>query len=154
MSARRRQEDGFSALEIVIIVMVILVLAAISVPNMVAASRSYKVTIAAEALSQQLNRCRQEAVRKNQLVPIQVTAHTTAIDLDDGGTDYTDDGTLVTVASDATITLVSPTNGIVTFTSRGEMPIGSNPNFTVSYGGRSRSVTIDPRGAVTIGAEQ
>jgi len=52
MSARRRQEDGFSALEIVIIVMVILVLAAISVPNMVAASRSYKVTIAAEALSQ------------------------------------------------------------------------------------------------------
>jgi Tfp pilus assembly protein FimT len=154
MSARDSQA-GFSVLELTIVIMVIFVLAAIAIPNMISAARSYKVNIAAQALEQQLNRCRQEAVRKNQPVPIKITAATTssAIDLDDGGTDFTDDGTDVTLSNDATITINSPTDGIVTFTSRGEMLIGVNPSFTFSYSGASRTVTIDPRGAVSIGAE-
>jgi hypothetical protein len=81
-----------------------------------------------------------------------VQAHASAIDLNHND-NYTDDNTQATISDAATVTANTPVDGIVTFTSRGEMLIGVNPSFTVSYSGRSRTVTVDPRGAVTIGPE-
>ena len=153
MSSKRLQ-SGFSALEVMVVVLVVGILAAIAVPNIVSASRSYTLLTAAQALEQQLNRCRQEAVRANQPVQIQITAHSSVIDTDHDGV-FTDEGFAATISNDASVTMNSPTdtNGKITFTSRGEMLIGVNPSLTVSYSGHTRTVTIDPRGAVQVGPE-
>ena len=157
--SHRIPERGISVLEVSIIVLVVGVLAAILVPNIVQSRQSYNIKIAADALAQQLNRCRQEAVRANLPLKIKVTTAGTAIDLDRDGTYDTasanNEGTYTTISNDATITLVDPTDGIVEYSSRGEMPIATTtPEFQVVYGSKMRRVTIDPRGAVNVSAEE
>lgn len=150
----RARQAGASAIEVMIIVGIVLILAAILVPNLTQATTSYNIQIAAAALEQQLNRCRQEAVRANVPMTIKVSAHTTAIDLDrDDPADFTDE-TVTSISDAATIELVEPTSGVVTYSSRGEMPFGSSPVFNVVVDNRYRVVSIDPRGAVEVGPEQ
>jgi Tfp pilus assembly protein FimT len=149
----RERQHGFSTLEMVVVVAIIIIIAGVTLPNMIEAIRGYKLNIAAQALEQQLNRCRQEAVRQNQPVSIKVQAHISQIDLNHVN-GYTDDNTTATISDDATVTFTNPADGIVTFTSRGEMLIGVTPSFTVTYSGLKRVVTVDPRGAVTVGPEQ
>lgn len=151
MPSRERQH-GFSAIELVVVIAIILVIAAVALPNMVEAMRGYRLNIAAQALEQQLNRCRQEAVRQNQPVSIKVQAHISQIDLNHIN-GYADDQTDATISDDATVSSTNPADGVVTFTSRGEMLIGATPSFTVTYSGLKRIITIDPRGAVTVGPE-
>src|SRR5262245_39605409 len=118
LDMKSRREAGFSALELTIVVLVIGILAAIVVPNMITARRSYTLLIAAQALEQQLNRCRQEAVRANQPVGIKITTHDSTIDTDHDGV-YTDEGLPATISDDASVTMTSPTDtsGVITFTS-------------------------------------
>lgn len=149
----RSTETGLSVLEVTIIVLVIAALAAIAIPNFQQATLSYNIQIAANALSQQLNRCRQEAVRANLPLKIRVAAHSTSIDLNRDN-DFTNDADLVSLGEDATVTLVTPTDGVVEYSSRGEMRLGVAPEFRVGANGRYRRVTIDPRGAVTVHSEE
>jgi type II secretory pathway pseudopilin PulG len=148
-------ERGFSALEIVTVVAIIFILAAIVIPNVVSTRRSYNLRVAAEGLSQQLNRSRQEALRVNDRMHIRVTTNcTTQIDLSRDGNFDTDDGPVVRLSEEATITIGAPTSGIVTFNGRGEVPVGDpSPSFTVTSQGGSRTVTVDPRGGVIVGPE-
>lgn len=148
-----KHEAGFSMLEMVIIVLIIGVIAAIAIPNAITAQRSYVLSIAADALAQQLNRCRQEAVRANLPVGIQVTSSTCRIDTDRNNTFDSADNNLTTFENGAMITSLTPTSGVVTFSSRGELPIGVVASFTMTYSGKSRVVTVDPRGAVQVGGE-
>ena len=149
----RTRETGLSAIEVTIIVVIAGTLAAIAVPNVIEATTSYNVRIAAEALAQQLNRCRQEAVRANLPITIKVEADRTKIDAN-RDTDYDDDGEMVLIGDDATINLVEPESGIVVYSSRGEMQDFITPEFRVVYGHRARRVTVDPRGSVTVHAEE
>jgi prepilin-type N-terminal cleavage/methylation domain-containing protein len=148
------EQRGFSALELTIVILVIGVLAAIAIPNAVTAYNGYQLQIAANVLEQQFNRCRQEAVRANQPTVIKVSANSTQIDVNRNTTfGDTPDGPAIAFSSSAYVSTFNPTNGEVTFTSRGEMVIGVNPSFKVVYGSRARIVSIDPRGSVTIGTE-
>ena len=151
---RKRSEAGFSALEIVIIVLIIGTLAAIAVPNFFSASRSYQLRVSAEALAQQLNRCRQEALRGNLPLRIQVVGTTTQIDTNrDGNFDGSDDP-VFNFSDGPDVVALAPDDGIITFTSRGELPTGAQlPSVTLEYQGRQRIVSVDPRGSVTVGAE-
>jgi len=149
----KAHERGFSAIELLVVSAIIVVIAAIAIPNAVSAYNGYQLQIAASALEQQLNRCRQEAVRANQPTKIKVTANNTRIDLNHNDVFDATDEDPVTISQSASVTSFTPNTGIVTYTSRGEMPVGGNAAFTVTYSGRSRVVSVDPRGAVFIGPE-
>jgi prepilin-type N-terminal cleavage/methylation domain-containing protein len=152
--ATRPRQSGFSAAELAVVVAVIGILAAITVPNAVTAYNSYTLQIGANNLEQQLNRCRQEAVRANQATSIRVSAHTSLVDVNRDGNYDSADGLTTTLSDAATITVFAPTNGIVTYTSRGEMPVAATlPSFTIVYGSKARVVSVDPRGACTVGPE-
>ena len=156
MRARERQE-GFSALEITVVVLIIAAIGAIAVPNIVSATRSYKLQIAADALAQQFNRTRQEAVRANLQRGI-VVGDTWSQYIGDPTTTGDEEGKL-TLTSSATISpYPTGSSDTVIYTSRGEMVLTSTstpaPKFKVVYSGKMRIVEIDPRGAVTVSAEQ
>ena len=156
MRVRERQQ-GFSALEITIVVLIIAAIGAIAIPNIIAATRSYKLQIAADALAQQLNRTRQEAVRANYKRALTVGSNTSTYI---GDPDVTgDEESALSLTTSATI-YPSPANAATTvvYTSRGEMQLTSTstpaPKFKVVYSGKMRVVDIDPRGAVIVGPEQ
>jgi prepilin-type N-terminal cleavage/methylation domain-containing protein len=155
---KKSTDTGFSALELVIVVLIIGVLAAIALPNVVSASRSYTLNIAATAIAQQLNMCRQVAVRSNlrTTIKIDVDAMSTQIDTThDDPPEFTDaDEPKVLLSTDAQISEMNPDDGLITFTSRGEIPTGAQlPSITVTYAGRTRVVTVGTRGDVNVGPE-
>jgi Tfp pilus assembly protein FimT len=157
----RRQETGLSALELAVIILVIGIVASIAIPNVVAASRAYKLNMAATALAQHLNLCRQKAVRSNLPTTLRITG--TSVDVDINHDDAFDsaDGPSQPVTSDTRIAISTQTvqnstlgNGKVQFSSRGDIPVGDTaPAFRVTMGTRYRDVTVDNRGAVTVGPE-
>ena len=158
----RRSEAGISALELAVVILVIGLIASIALPNVIAATRSYRLQIATQALVQQLNLCRQKAVAANQQVSIQITATQTRIDTnrngifgDSGGSGVAADEPAVTFGTEAAYLASPAPPATVTFTSRGEMPIGAGArSFTVRYGNqRQRTISIDTRGAVMLGPE-
>jgi Tfp pilus assembly protein FimT len=146
-------ESGFSALELVTVMGILVILSAIAIPNIASAREGYALLIASDRLSQQFSRCRQEAVRLNDRVKVKVTSTSVQIDTnrDDEFTGADDDAQLF--GDDASVTTKSPADGVVEFTSRGEIPIGFSPSFIVRVGSRTRLVSIDPRGAVILGPE-
>jgi Tfp pilus assembly protein FimT len=150
---KHKSESGFSVIELTVISAIVIVIAAIAIPNVVAARRSYTLLIGAEGLAQQLNRCRQEAVRVNDTMQIQVTATTTQIDLSRDGAFAGADGAVYLIEN-VTIGSMAPADGVVTFNSRGELPVlAPSGSSTVSASGYKRVVTIEPRGAVIVGPE-
>lgn len=150
---RNKYQRGFSLSELLVILAIVIILAAIAIPNIVSARQGYVLLIATDTLTQQFNRTRQEAVRVNNRMKVKVTATTVQLDTNRDDDFDSEDDFAVSISEEATVTAMTPSNGIVEFTSRGEIPIGSAPQFTVTYGSRSRLVTIDPRGAVTVGPE-
>lgn len=148
----RRSDAGFSLLELIAIMAIIIIIGAIALPSAVSARRSYVLLISSEALSQQLNRCRQEAVRVNDRMFMKVTATEIRIDTSRDGEYDSEDGP-PTLLSGGAITAMTPTSGIVEFTSRGELPIGATVSFTVSHEGWKRVVSVEKRGAVIVGPE-
>ena len=150
---RTKIQRGFSALELVVVVAIIIILSAIAIPNIVTAREGYTLLIATDVLTQQFNRCRQEAVRANNRMKVKVTATTTQLDSNRDNAFNSSDEVAVFISEEATVTAMTPDTGIVEFTSRGEIPVGDAPSFTVSTGTRYRVVTIDPRGSVRVGPE-
>jgi prepilin-type N-terminal cleavage/methylation domain-containing protein len=162
---KERKDQGVSALELVVVVMIIGVLATIAVPNVHRALRGYNLQVAAQSVAQQLNQCRQKAVSMNRPVSIRIEPNLSRAVMDTnfngtfgdaGGSGLPPDDPPDTLSLNSA-TLVSQDNPIVrTFTSRGELPFGTQPStqtITVRFSGRQRVVTIDPRGAVKIGDE-
>lgn len=148
-----RVQRGFSVLELVAVIGIFGILSAIAIPNIVSAREGYALLIASDLLSQQFSRCRQEAVRVNNRAKAKVTSTSVQLDTNRDDEFSSADDTALSIGDAATVTKMSPVNGIVEFTSRGEIPIGSSPSFTVRVGTRTRVVSIDPRGSVVIGPE-
>jgi Tfp pilus assembly protein FimT len=157
-----RREAGLSIFELAIVILGFGIVASIAIPNVLTAQRAYKLNIAATALAQQLNLCRQLAVRTNLPTTIRVASLRADIDADHSGTYGTGVDTSQTLTSESTISIVNGTvqngtlgEGFVQFSSRGDIPVGDTaPSFRVTYGSRYRDVVVDNRGAVTIGAER
>lgn len=167
-----KRQAGLSVMELVTIMGIVAVLATIAVPNIVSATRAYKLSNASNALVQQLNLSRQLAVRGNRPTQVRFTiqpesAYLTAqpyFDNDGNFVFETVGGPVSAVSSDTGVTLSSAnalTNGTVPikyysviFTSRGDLKIGDpTPTFTLTYKGRNRNVSVDTRGGVTLGPE-
>ena len=140
-------------MELMAVVLVVGIIAATAIPSALSAYRSYTLSVAADALAQQLNRCRQEAVRLNVPMRIRVAEHHSRIDVDRDGNFDSEDGPVVSFGGAAAVTTMVPSDGVVTFTSRGELPIGVSPAFTITSSGYDRVVSIDPLGAVDVGPE-
>jgi Tfp pilus assembly protein FimT len=159
---KSKREAGVSLLELATIILMIGVVASIAIPNGISATRAYKLNLAATALAQQLNLCRQQAVRTNLPTTIRISGLVADIDINQSGTYDTADGPSRTLATDTNISITNPTvqnstlgAGYVQYSSRGDIPIGdAAPIFRVTYGSRYRDVTVDNRGAVSVGAEQ
>jgi Tfp pilus assembly protein FimT len=159
---KMRRETGLSALELTVVVLIIGLIASVALPNVVAASRSYRLQIATRALAQQLNTCRQKAVTANQPVSIQVTATESRIDTnrngvfgDAGGSGLPADEPAVPFGNETAYLSGTSLPATVTFTSRGELPLGAGARtLTVRFGSTAqRTISIDTRGAVTVGPE-
>jgi Tfp pilus assembly protein FimT len=158
---RSSREAGLSVIELAAITLIMGVIASIAIPNVLSATRAYKLNIAATALAQQLNLCRQEAVRTNLPTTIRISGNTADIDVNHSGTYDSNDGPTRTLATDPRITIVNTTvqnttlgSGYVQYSSRGDIPVLQTPPvFRVYYGTRYRDVSVDNRGAVVVSSE-
>lgn len=70
----RKSENGFSLLELMIVVAIILIVAAFSVPKLMTEVYSVKLRYSATNLSGELQRARMESVRKNSFYAVQYVA--------------------------------------------------------------------------------
>jgi len=163
MRSFTRNQKGFgSILEITLVCSVSATMAAVAVPSVNSAMKSYKLSMASQAVAQRLNVCRQRAVAANRPTSILVTSSLAQVDTNYNGI-FGDAGGNGVPADEPPQMLgvagctVSPTQGLIvrTFTGRGELPLGLAPEtqtITVEYSGVRRMVSIDPRGGVSVGA--
>ena len=63
--ARRSGGDGFSLIELLVVIGVILIMSAIAVPNLIKYTRNYQIRAAASELANEIQRARATAVMKN-----------------------------------------------------------------------------------------
>jgi Tfp pilus assembly protein FimT len=158
----KRIESGITVLELTVIILIIGAVAGITLPNIVTAARSYKLNMAATALAQQLNLCRQEAVKSNLPTTLRLTGNIAEVDVNHDDAFDSADGPVRTISSESNIVITTTTQqnstlgtGKVQFSSRGDIPVGDSPPvFRITYSTRYRTVTVDTRGAVTVSAEQ
>ena len=153
------KEKGFTLLEILVSISIILTVSAMSVSPIQAALSSYRLSATAEAVSTTLYRARSEAVTRNTNVDVLFSQSTRSYGIDTNGNGVLD-------ASEATAlpvgtTLVLPTGAAepaaIRFTSRGEMPITTaspvlaNPPWVrVSNSSRTQQVAVSLRGSVSM----
>ncbi|MBI4851157.1 MAG: GspH/FimT family pseudopilin [Acidobacteria bacterium] len=65
-----RKRDGFSAVELLVVVTVILILAAVTIPNLARVLSIYRVKGSAEGLAAQLNLARQQAIGQGKPIAV------------------------------------------------------------------------------------
>jgi type IV fimbrial biogenesis protein FimT len=141
---------GFSLVELVVSVAVLLVLAAISVPSLSRAFARYQMNDAASRLAGTIKLARFEAIRQNRLVDCQIqqTASGWAVYADVNRNQQLDPGETEDVLS-GQITLVSAAT--VPDPSPIAAPLGGSGYPLTPISGANALVTFDPRGAVQSG---
>ncbi|HZC64949.1 MAG TPA: GspH/FimT family pseudopilin [Candidatus Dormibacteraeota bacterium] len=141
---------GFSILELVVSIGVLLVLTAISVPSLSRAFARYQMNDAASRLAGTLKLARFEAIRLNKLVncQIQQTATGWIVYSDVNRNQQLDTGETQDVLP-GPITLVPA--GSVPDPSPIAAPLGGSGYPLTPISGANASVTFDPRGAVKTG---
>ena len=162
-AAKRRSARGFSLVELLVSVIILVILAAISVPTLLQAYRSYQLSDAASKLSGMMKTTRFSAIRKNTWIVCYVqqngTSWTVWADLDkDGNVETTEPQILITglvqmldagsvPPPDAIVTAVgpaspginvlSPGNAAVRFDQRGARQFPGAPSVDVFYLGNT-----------------
>jgi len=152
---KRRLARGFSLVELLVSVFILVVLAAISVPTLLQAYRSYQLSDAASKLSGMMKTTRFSAIRKNTWIVCYVQQNgstwTVWADMDkDGNVETTEPQILITGlvqmldagsvpppaaivtavgAASPAINVLSPGNAPVGFDQRGARLFGQPPNF-------------------------
>jgi len=172
-SLATRGEEGKSLVEIAVVVMIIAVVIAISLPAIANSIRSYNLRSAAVRIAERLAGARNLAMAKNKNV-------TTAFAIDGAGNvtqygyDFTPvgapDGTPDSIDPDdplQTYYVETPPNGMtvrftaggdnltngkgITYTSRGELPIGAaQADITLSNSSGTMTVSVNLRGQVWV----
>jgi prepilin-type N-terminal cleavage/methylation domain-containing protein len=151
LATKSRNASGFSMVELLVVVLIILVISAISVPQIVATLRSYQLSSAAYQVADAVKFTRFEAIRRNSTMSLLAapSGATWAV-----GTDSNGNGTLD--VSERQYDLA----GNVTFLTAAGVPSSVNlpgalnvPAITVlSANAATKVVAFDPRGAVNFAA--
>lgn len=141
---------GFSVVELVVSVAVLLILAAISVPSLSRAFARYQMNDAASRLAGTIKLARFEAIRQNKLVDCQIqqTASGWVVYADVNRNQQPDPGETEDVLS-GQITLVPA--AAVPDPSPIAAPLGGSGYPLTPISGANAFVTFDPRGAVQSG---
>lgn len=147
-STGRNRRGGFSVVELVVSLAVILILAAVAVPMTMRAVRVYQLNNAASQLAGILKLTRFEAIRRNTLISCQIAQNSDGwvlwVDSDkDGVMDPTEKQALVSGAEGLLPAGSVPSSATIT-ASLG----AASPALTVPYTGTGL-VTYDARGAVS-----
>jgi Tfp pilus assembly protein FimT len=148
-STPRTAIAGFSIVELVVSICVLLILSAIAIPTLLRSLRAYQLNDAATRLAGMLKFTRFEAVRRNTQVNFLMQASGTGYLV---GTDSNGDNVFQAtekqelIAGFATLLPagVAPTPTAITTALGGTTP-------TVVYGSSTATVTFDSRGAIRVG---
>jgi prepilin-type N-terminal cleavage/methylation domain-containing protein len=81
---RARTARGFSVVELVVVLAIILVLSSIAIPSLMSSMRTYRISSSASSLSALLQRARFEAIRQNKVMNVRtkVVGGNTAVYID------------------------------------------------------------------------
>ena len=177
LNKSKRQMQGYSIVELLVSIGIIMALSAIAVPSLVRTYRSYQMDDAATQVSGMLKFTRYEAIRRNSptnclnntqngyltmyaqdptAANANVNANERQIVLNGPGTlvDSTavsSSGSLPAAVNVGALTTISPSNGTVTFDGRGAKSTAGVSVYWVgnpSYGWRA--VTVMPSGSVQV----
>jgi prepilin-type N-terminal cleavage/methylation domain-containing protein len=150
---RRRAETqrGFSLLELMVVMLVVLVLAGIALPQLQAALYTYRLNGAVSASTWAIQTTRYQAIMHGYSYQVAFNAANNTFQVlsePAGGPSFSDVGTAVPFASSvvafsASTTLQFSPNGSVTAV-LGQM------NYSVSYGGATKTVTVSNYGSITV----
>jgi len=172
IASELRGEEGKSLIEIAIVVMIIAVVIAISLPAVANSIRSYNLRSAAIRIAERLGGARTLAMAKNKNVTVGFTTNGSGI-VTQYGYDFTPagapDGTPDSIDPDdptqsyyvetppagITVTFLAGgdalTNGKgISYTSRGELPIGAQADIRLSNSSGTMTVSVNLRGQVWV----
>jgi type IV fimbrial biogenesis protein FimT len=152
MPNRTASERGFGLTELIVVVALIGIMAALGVPSLLSYWQSSSLTAGAEQLASVMNRARQLAVRSNTSVCVERTgANVRLRTASCAGTIWTGVGTdsagLIQIANNLQ---VSAATASAIFTNVGGASTTATYTLTDPKTGRSRSVVVSASGQVTI----
>jgi len=127
----RRPARGFSLLELIIVLGIALVVAAVAIPQVLIATQNFKLRSTASGLSGIVQKARMLAVARNGFYPLLTTTGTVYVFIDVNGTGYMD-----TTAENASVQM--PGNVAIDTS-------GSNPSDTALIGSLTPVYTSLPR---------
>jgi Tfp pilus assembly protein FimT len=147
LAAKSRHARGFSIVELLVVIGIIMVIAGIAIPQITTSLRTYRLTSAASQIGDNIKFTRFEAIRKNQNMNFLVSWSGVRWGV---GTDSNGDGTLQASERQYEVT------GNVTLLTAAGIPTSaalagalSVPAITVLSGnGLTQTIAFDPRGAV------
>ena len=151
VAAKSRHDRGFSIVELLVVVFIIMVISAIAIPQITTTLRTYQVTSAASQVADAIKFSRFEAIRRNSTMSFLASRPGIRWWV---GTDSNGDGTLQTSERQYDIT------GNVTLLTAAGVPSSGAlpaalivPNITVLSGSSAtQNIAFDPRGAVNFAA--
>ncbi len=150
VAGARAKNQGFSLVELVVSLAVLLILTAVAVPTLMRAYHAYQLSDSSNRVSGIMKLTRFEAIRKNTTIAckVQKSGSNWILWIDSNGNNVPDAGeTQVVVTGTVTLLATSPVPATSMVTALGS----KSPGLTTLSGGNA-SVTYDGRGAVFFGA--
>lgn len=149
MSPSPARKSGFSLVELMVVIVVMAVLAAIAYPSFRDLIATQRIRAAASALYESLLLARSEAIKRNNVVTLSVNSGSLA----SGWNVVLADGTTVVRAQEAFDAVTfTPTSPSLAYSALGRLTSGAQTTVTVTSSDTSRQWTVraDPSGRVCV----
>jgi type IV fimbrial biogenesis protein FimT len=167
MSKKRNREQrttaGFSMLEVALVMMIALVMAAMAIPSARSAIASYELSAAVDSVTGAIQGARYQAIMHGYLYQVDVNGTTNTIQVSSEippATTYSVTGAALPISSDpVTVGVGTPNSSsvghaILQFKPNGAILIASGQaapmSLTVSYNGTTKTVTVSNYGSITV----
>jgi len=155
----QQKQSGFTLIELMIVVIVLGILAAIALPSFQSTLERRRLVGATDILYANLQYARTEAIKQNQAVQFSINTGTWCYGIDDNGAncDCTAPASCTVSAvqkvvngSDyPSVTIATDFATSFTFDSRQGRP-SDNGTFTLTINGQSKSVSVNPVGRIKV----